>query len=67
MINFVFLQLGIPALVGAGIGWLLLGKSMNEKQTFFGSDPLDDYAAAILGAVVVGAAFWFVLGALLPG
>jgi hypothetical protein len=59
------LQLGLPAAVGVVLGYLLLGKSMNESKTLFGTDPMDDYVAAAVGGVVVGIGGWFALGVIL--
>jgi hypothetical protein len=60
----LILVLGVPAVVGAVLGYMLLGKSANGARNVFGQDALDDSKAVIIGALVVGVLGWLLAGLL---
>ena len=62
MFQFLILQLGVPALIGMALGYLLLGKSVNGERNVFGQESWDDLTAIFVGGLLLGVAFWFLLG-----
>jgi len=63
--NHIFLQLGIPAVIGMVLGvWLFASDVRGNGRNIFGMTPWNPIQSALLGGVVFGGIIWFLIGVL---
>lgn len=62
LLQFVFNQLGVPGLVGMGLGlWLFSSATGPNGRNIFDQQPWHPMAAAAVGGFVFGIAGWFLI------
>ena len=62
---WIFLNFGVPGLIGAALGWWLLGPNFKDGKNVLGQDPLSPLVAAMVGGAVIGTAICFLIGVIL--
>jgi hypothetical protein len=65
MIKWIFLNFGLPGLIGMGLGYWLLGTRVKSDGNVLGQSPWQPGPAAGVGGVVFGFAIWLFIGFIL--
>ena len=63
--KWIFLNYGLPGLIGMGLGYWLLGTQVKSDGNVLGQSPWHPGIAAGVGGVVFGFAIWMLIAFIL--
>ena len=58
----IILEFGLPGLLGMGLGLWLFGTAVKGSNNILDQAPWNPIASAVVGGIVFGIAFYFILG-----